>query len=101
MPINVRPMLAMLVHQPFDRRGWLFEIKWDGYRAIAEVDKGQVRLYLRNGLSFTVHFGLRVTASPKCLRRVCQRRRARSRSFESEVYLCRMEIWPRQGDTRG
>jgi hypothetical protein len=35
-------MLATLVHQPFDRSGWLFEIKWDGYRAIAEVDKGQV-----------------------------------------------------------
>jgi hypothetical protein len=28
-------MLATLVHQPFDRRGWLFEIKWDGYCAIA------------------------------------------------------------------
>ena len=41
MPTNVRPMLATLVHQPFDRRAWLFEIKWDGYRAIAEVDKGQ------------------------------------------------------------
>jgi hypothetical protein len=30
MAFNVRPMLATLVHQPFDRRGWLFEIKWDG-----------------------------------------------------------------------
>jgi bifunctional non-homologous end joining protein LigD len=49
-------MLATLVHQPFDRRGWLFEIKWDGYRAIAEVDKGQVRLYSRNGLSFTKRY---------------------------------------------
>jgi bifunctional non-homologous end joining protein LigD len=49
-------MLAMLVHQPFDRRGWLFEIKWDGYRAIAEVDKGNVRLYSPNGLSFTKRY---------------------------------------------
>jgi ATP-dependent DNA ligase len=57
MPTNVRPMLATLVHEPFDRRGWLFEIKWDGYRAIAEVDKGQVRLYSRNGLSFTSAIG--------------------------------------------
>src|SRR6516165_8686357 len=56
MPTNVRPMLATLVHQPFDRRGWLFEIKWDGYRAIAEVDRVQVRLYSRNGLSFTKRY---------------------------------------------
>ena len=56
MPTNVRPMLATLVREPFDRRGWLFEIKWDGYRAIAEVDKGQVRLYSRNALSFTKRY---------------------------------------------
>lgn len=52
MPANVRPMLATLVHKPFDRPGWLFEIKWDGYRIIAEVSS-RVRLYSRNGLSFT------------------------------------------------
>jgi bifunctional non-homologous end joining protein LigD len=55
-PTNVRSMLATLVHLPFDRRGWLFEIKWDGYRAIAEVDKGQVRLFSRNGLCFTKRY---------------------------------------------
>jgi bifunctional non-homologous end joining protein LigD len=38
MPTNGRPTLATLVHQPFDRHGWLFEIQWEGYRAIAEVD---------------------------------------------------------------
>jgi bifunctional non-homologous end joining protein LigD len=30
MPTNVRPMLATLVDRPFDRAGWIFEIKWDG-----------------------------------------------------------------------
>jgi bifunctional non-homologous end joining protein LigD len=45
MPTNVRPMLATLVDKPFDRAGWVYEIKWDGYRAIAEVDGGRVRLY--------------------------------------------------------
>lgn len=44
----VRPMLATLVGQPFDRAGWIFEPKWDGYRAIAEVRKEKVRLYSRN-----------------------------------------------------
>lgn len=46
------PMLAKLHDGPFDSDDWLFEIKWDGYRAIAEVNKDGVRLYSRNGLSF-------------------------------------------------
>lgn len=45
-------MLATLVDKPFDRRNWLFEIKWDGYRAIAEIAGGSVRLYSRNAISF-------------------------------------------------
>src|SRR5438270_4787802 len=55
-PHNVVPMLATLVDQPFDRPGWLFEIKWDGYRAIAEVGKRGVRLYSRNHLSFNERY---------------------------------------------
>jgi bifunctional non-homologous end joining protein LigD len=54
-------MLATLVDKPFDRAGWIFEIKWDGYRIIAEVDKGHVRLFSRNGLSFTERVGPRTT----------------------------------------
>ncbi len=34
-PWKVKPMLCTLVSEPFDRDDWLFEIKWDGYRAIA------------------------------------------------------------------
>jgi bifunctional non-homologous end joining protein LigD len=56
MLTNVGPMLATLVHQPFDRPGWLFEIKWDGYRIMAEINKGRVRLYSRNGLPFTERY---------------------------------------------
>lgn len=52
----VKPMLATLVEKPFDRHGWVFEIKWDGYRAIAEVSGGHVRLYSRNLLSFEEKF---------------------------------------------
>lgn len=47
----IKPMLATLVDSPFDRRGWLFEIKWDGYRAIAEIKNHKVNLYSRNSLS--------------------------------------------------
>jgi bifunctional non-homologous end joining protein LigD len=46
-PKDVRPMLATLVDGPFDKDDWVYEIKWDGFRAIAEVSK-QVRLYSRN-----------------------------------------------------
>src|SRR5262249_51176058 len=52
MPHAVKPMLATLADLPFDKAGWVFELKWDGYRAIAEIDEQQVRLYSRNGLSF-------------------------------------------------
>jgi bifunctional non-homologous end joining protein LigD len=56
MPRNVKPMLATPVSQPFDRPNWLFEIKWDGYRAIAEVRRQGVRLYSRKGLAFEERF---------------------------------------------
>ncbi len=47
-----QPMLAQIGDKPFDDVNWLFEVKWDGYRAVAEVTKNDVRLYSRNGLSF-------------------------------------------------
>jgi bifunctional non-homologous end joining protein LigD len=47
----VKPMLASIHEKAFNDPEWLFEIKWDGYRAIAETGKS-VRLYSRNGLSF-------------------------------------------------
>lgn len=56
MPHNVKPMLATLVDEPFDRVGWIFEIKWDGYRAISEIENGKVKLYSRSGLSFYSRF---------------------------------------------
>jgi bifunctional non-homologous end joining protein LigD len=48
----IQPMFAQIHDQPFDDADWLFEVKWDGYRAIAEVNHGDVKLYSRNGLSF-------------------------------------------------
>ncbi len=44
-------MLAKLSDNPFDDDNWVFEIKWDGYRAIAETGK-ETKLYSRNGVSF-------------------------------------------------
>jgi len=49
-------MLATLVDEPFDREGWSFEVKWDGYRAIAEVERRHVALYSRNHTVFNDAF---------------------------------------------
>lgn len=49
----IEPMKAQLTDQPaFDSPDWIFEIKWDGYRAIAEINKSGNKLYSRNGLTF-------------------------------------------------
>ena len=48
MPTIIRPMLATTITQPFDGPDWLFEIKWDGYRAVAFIEAGKLRLVSRN-----------------------------------------------------
>src|SRR5499427_26728 len=48
MPTTIHPMLAESIEKPFDDKDWLFEIKWDGYRAIAFIADGKVRLVSRN-----------------------------------------------------
>jgi bifunctional non-homologous end joining protein LigD len=50
-------MLATLVDEPFDDNAWLFEIKWDGYRAICTIDEdGELTLQSRNWLNFLGKF---------------------------------------------
>jgi len=51
----LKPMLAHISDKPFSDSGWIYEIKWDGYRAIAEIRK-EVRFYSRNGLDFSNRF---------------------------------------------
>ncbi|HCP08457.1 MAG TPA: DNA ligase D, partial [Candidatus Moranbacteria bacterium] len=56
MPDFVRPMAATLVEKPFDKKGWIFETKWDGYRVIA-VKKGKTtNLFSRNRKNFNELF---------------------------------------------
>jgi hypothetical protein len=53
----ITPMVARLVPDPFDREGWLFELKWDGFRTIAETDGTDgVKLYSRNQTDFKKRF---------------------------------------------
>jgi len=46
---DLRPMLATLTDKPFDDPAWVFETKWDGFRAIAVAAPGHATLYSRNG----------------------------------------------------
>lgn len=52
-PWMVKPMLCTLVDEPFSRENWLFEIKWDGYRAIGSKKGRDVELYSRNQKDFS------------------------------------------------
>ncbi len=57
IPSIASPMLAVAVEHAFDDDRWLFELKWDGYRAIVRIDAdGTVRLDSRNALDLTPRF---------------------------------------------
>ena len=56
MPTAIQPMLASITEEPFDDPNWLFEIKWDGYRAVAFVENGSVRLVSRNQNDLTPRY---------------------------------------------
>lgn len=57
IPIGMKPMLATLVSEPFDDPDWLYEVKWDGYRALGFCLKnGDVQLLSRNNKQFNEKF---------------------------------------------
>jgi bifunctional non-homologous end joining protein LigD len=56
MPSTIHPMLATPVNEPFDGPEWLFEIKWDGYRAVVFLEGGKMRLVSRNQNDLTPRY---------------------------------------------
>jgi len=56
MPRKASPMLASLATAPFSDELWLFEPKLDGFRMLAFLDGGKVRLLSRRGLDVTDHY---------------------------------------------
>ncbi|WP_231433788.1 MULTISPECIES: DNA ligase D [unclassified Chryseobacterium] len=52
----IKPMLAKSSDNAFDNEDWIFEIKWDGYRAVADLSKKEPLFYSRNGISFSSKF---------------------------------------------
>ncbi|HSL77079.1 MAG TPA: non-homologous end-joining DNA ligase [Candidatus Limnocylindrales bacterium] len=57
MPAFIPPMLATLVGAPFDDPDWTFEIKWDGFRVEAVIDRGRVRIWTRGQQDAAGYFG--------------------------------------------
>ena len=56
MPKKLAPMQAEIADAPFDRAGWSWEPKLDGYRILAFIDHTGVKLQSRNGLDYTRNF---------------------------------------------
>jgi bifunctional non-homologous end joining protein LigD len=67
------PMLATLAEEVPRGAGWEFEVKWDGYRAIATVSQGDATLTSRNGNDLTVRFAnvakeiVKAVKTPDCV----------------------------------
>ena len=56
VPRGVKIMLAEKAETPFSKKGWCFEIKYDGYRLLAAKRAGVVALSSRNGADLTSLF---------------------------------------------
>ena len=65
MPERVVPMLARAGELPARRRGWAYEIKWDGVRAIAYCEPGRLRLQSRNLHDITASYPELGAAEPR------------------------------------
>src|SRR5436853_3480819 len=67
------PMLATLADEVPRGAGWAFEVKWDGYRAIARVTGGEATLTSRNGNDLTARFSnvakelVKAVKTPHCV----------------------------------
>jgi len=69
MPRAVKPMLSTLVEDaPLESDEWLYEVKWDGYRALAYVEAGRARLVSRNQNDLTGAFAELAAELPKRVR---------------------------------
>ena len=67
IPFRVQPMLATLAREPFNRKGWVFEEKYDGYRITAYKEGRKVQLISRNAIDRASHYPL-VAAAIRALR---------------------------------
>src|SRR5207244_8918466 len=52
VPFRLKPMPLLKRAAPFDDPGWIFDLKYDGFRALAVIEHGRAQLLSRNGHSF-------------------------------------------------
>jgi bifunctional non-homologous end joining protein LigD len=55
-PEDIKPMLATLVDKPVEEPGWMYEVKWDGFRSLGYINNGVVDIRSRNNKSFNEKF---------------------------------------------
>src|SRR5258706_513268 len=53
LPLFLAPQLATLVDEAPEGEGWIYEVKFDGYRIVARIDRKDVKLFTRNGNDWT------------------------------------------------
>jgi bifunctional non-homologous end joining protein LigD len=56
LPAMIEPQLATLVDHAPSGSDWAYEVKFDGYRLLARIEKGKARLFTRNGLDWSERF---------------------------------------------
>ena len=56
MPHMIEPMLTNLVDEPFSHPEWLYEVKWDGVRALFYIQNGQASFISRNGIDMSFRY---------------------------------------------
>lgn len=56
MPEHIEPMKSFLVDGPPAGKGWLYEIKWDGVRALGYLKSGKLQLYSRKSQPITAQY---------------------------------------------
>ena len=56
LPSTIKPMLGRLAREPFDSLNHIFELKWDGMRALAFIEGGELKFFSRNGRNVTTQF---------------------------------------------
>ena len=56
LPSTIKPMLGRMAREPFDSPNHIFELKWDGMRALAFIEGVDLELFSRNGRNVTTQF---------------------------------------------
>ena len=64
LPQWIKPQLTKLATKAPSGPQWVHEIKFDGYRMAARIDRGKVKLLTRSGLDWTAKYPARRRRSP-------------------------------------